>query len=616
MFKSCNFFTLNLFFFIVISTIPSGYLFSQDITTDLAEEFLEGLPASVRDEIEIQNDLAEESELRSLFRSDTSLEKNKYILRKLQNQLDALDARFKSDNSSQSVNELEIFGSKFFQSLQSSFMPVNVPNLGPDYVVDVGDEFKLLLTGKMAELLELTVQRDGSILIQEFGKVNIAGKSLDSAEKIISNFINESSVGVSAYLTLSAVRDVQVLMLGGIESPGIYTVSGGSSILSVLNVAGGISSNGSYRKIELRRNGETIETIDLYDIFVFGNYSLNNTLRSGDTVFVHPKSFEIPVSGGVNNPAIFEALSNETITDLINYSGGFSEAFAGFDYVTVNQENLTSQNTIDLKVDQLASYILSPRDSIMVPHFKSDIDSLKKVIIEGMVRRPGTYFFYEGETLSDIIQRAGGYTSNAYVYGAALFRKDALEKEKIFAQLNYADTVNYIVSSIGKPNININSSALDLLSEELRSRSLDGRVIADFYLENIQSDPSKDINIEDQDRIYIPALQKIVYLFGDFKNPSNLQYDSSFSVQDYVQLVGGLKDSAFSELIIIDPDGKTHVYSKRLLSRLNNVEIYPGSIIYAPRNIGKLSGVMYASTISPILSSLAISLASLNSISD
>ena len=68
-------------------------------------------------------------------------------------------------------------------------MPVNVPNLGPDYVVDVGDEFKLLLTGKMAELLELTVQRDGSILIQEFGKVNIAGKSLDSAEKIISNFI-------------------------------------------------------------------------------------------------------------------------------------------------------------------------------------------------------------------------------------------------------------------------------------------------------------------------------------------------------------------------------------------------------------------------------------------
>ena len=63
---------------------------------------------------------------------------------------------------------------------------------------------------------------------------------------------------------------------------------------------------------------------------------------------------------------------------------------AGFDYVTVNQENLTSQNTIDLKVDQLASYILSPRDSIMVPHFKSDIDSLKKVIIEGMVRRPGS----------------------------------------------------------------------------------------------------------------------------------------------------------------------------------------------------------------------------------
>ena len=111
-------------------------------------------------------------------------------------------------------------------------------------------------------------------------------------------------------------------------------------------------------------------------------------------------------------------------------------------------------------------------------------------------------------------------------------------------------------------------------------------------------------------------MQKIVYLFGDFKNPSNLQYDSSFSVRDYIQLVGGLKDSSFNELIIIDPDGKTHVYSKKLLSRLNNIEIYPGSIIYAPRNIGKLSGITYASALSPILSSLAISLASLNSISD
>ncbi|MFL2723718.1 MAG: polysaccharide biosynthesis/export family protein [Gammaproteobacteria bacterium] len=247
------------FYFLILFSIFSNYSFSQDIQTNLADEFLDGLPASVRDQIEVQNDIQEEKDIEDLFRSDTSLEKNKIILEKLKDQLKAIDQRFKNESDKGDSNTLQVFGSQFFQSLQSSFMPINVPNLGPNYIVDIGDQFKLLLTGKMSELLELTVQRDGSILIPDFGKVNIAGKSLSAAEEIIKVYINESSVGVTSFLTLSKVRDVQILMLGGVESPGIYTVSGGSSILSVLNVAGGISQNGSYRDIELRRNGETVQ---------------------------------------------------------------------------------------------------------------------------------------------------------------------------------------------------------------------------------------------------------------------------------------------------------------------------------------------------------------------
>ena len=88
------------------------------------------------------------------------------------------------------------------------------------------------------------------------------------------------------------------------------------------------------------------------------------------------------------------------------------------------------------------------------------------------------------------------------------------------------------------------------------------------------------------------------------------------SINDYIKRVGGLKKSAFNDLVIIDPDGTTHLFNSRSLRFGSVVDIYPGSIIYAPRDIGKLSGVMYASTVSPILSSLALSLASLNSISD
>ena len=126
-----------------------------------------------------------------------------------------------------------------------------------------------------------------------------------------------------------------------------------------------------------------------------------------------------------------------------------------------------------------------------------------------------------------------------------------------------------------------------------------------------------DIRLMDDDMIVIPAIQKVVYAFGDFRNPSNIKYDPKLSVSDYIKLSGGLKESSYKEIVVIDPDGKSNIFNASSFALFEKqVEIFPGSIIYAPRDIGKLTGVQYASSVAPILSSLAISLASLNSISD
>ena len=85
---------------------------------------------------------------------------------------------------------------------------------------------------------------------------------------------------------------------------------------------------------------------------------------------------------------------------------------------------------------------LKPRDSVLVPSYINSFEPMRKVLIEGMVKRPGEYFINEDETLSSLIDRAGGYKDNAYSYGGALFRKTAQDKEKTYAQMNYADTVN------------------------------------------------------------------------------------------------------------------------------------------------------------------------------
>ena len=605
-----SFLTLILFLICVLS---SSTIHSQALSP-LAEDFLEGLPPSVREEIDVQNSVQKEDELQKLFRSDTSIEKNKVILRNLQEQLKALQQRLEQTDGEEKDN-LQRFGDSFFQSFQSSFMPVNVPNIGGDYIVDVGDSFTFERVGKKTDKGELAIGRDGSLLIPGSGKIQVAGRTLTQVEEKVASLMEETQIGTNHTLSLKILRDVQIIIVGGVENPGIYTLSGGSNVLGGLHVAGGISETGSFRNVELRRNGKTIATFDLYKLFVSGEYEGKNTLRSGDTIFVNPVNFQVPLVGGIHNSAIYELKNGENLSNVISFAGGFDESFYGFQHVFVSRNTIGARSIIKINLDELNLFKMLPRDSVMIPSYSYESIDTYKITIEGQVKFPGTYYVYPGATLLSTLQLAGGYKEGAYEFGSALLRKSASDEEKKFAQKNYADTVNFIVSNIGKPGATIDPDVLSLLAEEVRSRSYEGRVITEFDLNKLSKNSSLDVELSHNDRIVIPRLEKVVYAFGDFKNPANFTYHSNLNVKDYIELAGGLKDSADTELIIIDPDGKTQVYTKRFFAN-NSIDIYPGSIIYAQREISKIQGVQYAATISPILSSLAISLASLNSISN
>ena len=96
--------------------------------------------------------------------------------------------------------------------------------------------------------------------------------------------VNSTFIGTEV-VSLTNMRDINVLVTGNVFAPGMYTVSGGANILSVLNIVGGINDNGSYRNILIKRAGEVIATVDLYDALINGNLSFNR-LRSGDSIVV------------------------------------------------------------------------------------------------------------------------------------------------------------------------------------------------------------------------------------------------------------------------------------------------------------------------------------------
>lgn len=605
----------NCYYFIFLYLFTVS-LFAQNIIDDpdLSEEFLSSLPPEVVETLK-QNNKKDKGSNEELLRYDTSLQDTEVLLQTLQKQIDEL--RFRLDDDSKARSSSDRFGDNFFSSIQTTFAPFDLANFSNDYILGPGDKLDItIISSELNDDFTITINKRGVIVIPNIGEVNISGRSLNDAIELVNDFVSRKAIGSEVYLSLTEMKDIQVIVLGFVDNPGIYTLAGNSNYIHALNVAGGINSNGSFRSIDHLRGDQILNNFDLYDTFVNGDVSYFKTLRSGDVILVKPKNFTVALKGGVNFEGVFELKDSETVSNIINFAGGFSEDAYGFKNLALKRIKDGKTKQLLLPMDSIDSFKLEPRDSLVVPFVNIEPENLRTIEIKGEVVNPGKYFIGKNETLSSIIQKAGGFTKHAYIYGGALFRTSTLEKEFQFAQRNYEDTLNFIINNLGTPNTVIDVNAINLISEELQNKNFSGRIITNFNIESSQEGYG-DINLEHGDYIVIPPLSKVVYMFGEFNNPVTATYTPGDSVRDYITLSGGIKDTSIKDIIIIDPDGKTNIYrNTRLALFSDDIQIYPGSIIYAPRDIGKLRGINYAATVSPILSSLALSLASLNSISN
>ena len=145
-----------------------------------------------------------------------------------------------------------------------------------------------------------------------------------------------------------------------------------------------------------------------------------------------------------------------------------------------------------------------------------------------------------------------------------------------------------------------------------------GRLITEFELNEIEENPIKNRILQNNDTIHIPSFMNEVYIFGEVMNPSAYTYDPDASINDYLKLSGGFSRSADdNRVILIYPDGVAENIEFGLFNSLfNNKQILPGTLIYVPQYVGKVDGISLASAVAPILSSFALSIASLNSINN
>ena len=612
------------FLILITSIISVAPVFSQEPDPDFLASLSPDVARDIDSTTSFDKFVPQVGEIAKMHKYDTSLDSNLKSLEKLQLNIDDLRNKIsQSGQSSEAGSALRHFGDVIFNSVQSSFMPINIPNLGPDYILDYGDILRVQITGKVALDLEVDVQRDGSISIKTVGNIFVAGLSLESANKIVNAKVKSYILGTDAAVSLINIRDMQIVLLGAVKFPGVYTVSGNSNPLHVINAAGGIADHGSFRNIKITRNDNALNTIDLYDMFIFGRNTSLPRLRSGDVVFVGPKSAEVAISGGVNNPMIYEVIEGETIASVVNFAGGFSQTDESDTRIILSNRanNADSDSSYQILSADNLSRLAQHNDNIYIPFYKQDFIPSKAVKISGMVRYPGTYFIDEGDRLSKVIDLAGGLKENAYTFAGTLLRKSTKDVQQSFYKKTYQDTVSFLASNLGNQASGMYSAtsdgAMKIILEELRSREPSGRVITEFDPHVLKNEPIKDTLLENQDQIYIPAFTDYVFILGELKNPGVHKYDNTLSVDDYINQAGGFSNFSDKTILIIDPNGMAREVKPAIFGKyFSEHEIYPGSVILATREVGKVRGLNYATTVAPIISSLAISLASLNSIVD
>ena len=505
------------------------------------------------------------------------------------------------------------FGVNIFDMMQTTLMPLNEPNFDSSYVLDFGDVLEVQTLGQRGFVTQVEIRRDGSVSIPEIGKLYVAGLSLDDATNKIQKKISETSIGVESFVTLVNVRDIQVIVAGNVFNPGPYILNGNSNVFHALTISGGPSDMGSFREIELVRDNKVIEVIDLYDTFIFGKSSFNKRLRSGDIVFVKPVQNLVSVIGGVKRPFVYELKETDTLDTVISFANGLS---ADADISEINLYRLIDGKVeaIDVKgIDSLKTFAPVDNDRLVIRRF-----SFRSVEILGAVNNPGTYIVNEGEGLLDLIPRAGGYSSNAYPFGGVLENLNTEKINRMAADELYKSFLDNLSNLSGKAT---SGSALEgaastrLIMEELKNSPVSGRVSAEFDINVLAEDPSKDVVLQDGDKITIPEFVNQVYIFGEVSSEGTVRFEKGQPVSFYIEKKGGFSGFADERnVFVLNPNGETFKVSKNVFMRQGrDIEIYPGSVIFVPRGLN--DGFLITETAqayAAILGNIGVSLASIS----
>ena len=284
-------------------------------------------------------------------------------------------------------------------------------NIDEGYILAPGDELRITVFGDNNLEFVSKIDLNGNISFPNLGVFFAAGNSFATLKKRVKVFLGKFYSGLLSNpsrtfldVSLTQIRPVKVAVLGNVNTPGPHLVNGMATVLNALYASGGINTSGTLREVKVYRNNKLIKTIDLYDYITQGNIDQDIRLSNNDVLFVGPRLSSVTLSGSVKKKAIYELKPNESLKDLIKYSGGLA-ASASLDNMNISRIKpfedrkqelvfnrfLTTINYSKYRDNPKNNFLLTDGDVVLV---KGILEKQKNTVsITGNVYSPGDFCF-------------------------------------------------------------------------------------------------------------------------------------------------------------------------------------------------------------------------------
>ncbi|MBR4586382.1 MAG: SLBB domain-containing protein [Bacteroidales bacterium] len=401
-----------------------------------------------------------------------------------------------------------IFGHDIFSGQSLSFEPNENLATPENYLLGPGDQLQIDVYGYNEANYSKTISPEGTINISQVGQIQLGGLTIKEAREklrkaLVSKYasIGGSRPNTSVSITLRNIRTIQVNVMGEVNLPGTFRLSPFSTVFNALYHAGGVTVNGTLRAIKVIRGGEQIATVDVYGYLFDGRSDSDITLREGDIVIVPTYVDLVRVSGNVKRPMYYELSGRETLSDLVEYAGGFTSEAYRDDFRVIRRMG-DERQVFTVSKDKAPSFALADGDAVFV---SGAVDRFaNKVEIKGAVFRPGLYELGgDIATVRQLVRSAGGPKEDAFTGRAVLVREKA-----------------------------------DLTFE---SQSIDLAGILSGGAEDILLRKNDILTISSNSELFDPGTLTIN---GYVRNPGIFPYSDNTTVEDLILLAGGLLDGA------------------------------------------------------------------------